>query len=429
MSPFPTVSAAPSLLYSATLKANVAVHLKGMDTKMNATHTAVLESVTKFFLQQTLLTVVEGAVLITSVVVVDQSVVAVVEQVEGTPSPPSPASSWPSTMLQVELRVVAEYESLVHHPDELDFPAILQAGFRDQAALFRSNLLDSGDAFFAPLDPAYHRNIDKDHGPLSKGGYIALIVVSIVVSLMAMCAAYYAVQRKKEESNKGDKLSEMNGLYDDAVGSSLSQDDQGVSLKYSKSMEIIQVTDGTEQDDDDTLPNNNTNGVLMKAETPQKKPLQDADKNTIEVVTIGGNSRDGSSYAAGRLPPKSNNNTRQQQQQQHQHQQVVMSPNTMENGSNSRLGSLAESILRSDSFGSNRDPPESSGYYKYAPKVSKGDPAANYRTAAAVGLPRPGSMPPPPSSRVRVIFVCLFAYCSLLLLCVKALQHSHDRRC
>ena len=99
---------------------------------------------------------------------------------------------------------------------------------------------------------------------------------------------------------------------------------------------------------------------LEQQEAPKTNYLLDSDKNTIEVDTICGTSRDG--YYPHTKASKLNQ-TRQQ----------VASPNTMEKGRN---GALAESIMRNESFGSSRDPPESSGY-KYAPKVSKGDPSAN----------------------------------------------------
>ena len=345
------MSAAPSLLYYETIGASTFVTLNGIDRKMNVTQMDVFESATKLFIQQDMQRV-EGAVLVTSVVVLDQ-VAATTEE----------------NVLKVEIRVGAEYESLVH-PSEFDFGATMREGFDTNASLLFSFLLDSGDSFFAPLDPAYITDDTKANGFGSKGGYITLIVVSIVVSMGAICAARYAVQRKKEDHEKGDKLSEMN-MYEDAVDSNLTQDDNGVTLQHTKSIEIIQVTDGTEHDDNQ----HNVKVENLKNETPKKKYMLDADKNAIEVDTICGNSRDGA--YPGALPSKSNP-ARQ-----------VMSPNTMENG---RLGALAESIMRNESFGSNRDPPESSGY-KYAPKSNKGDPSANYQTAA-FGLPRPGNAPP-----------------------------------
>ena len=348
------MSAAPSLMYYMTLRANIFVTLSGVDRKMNATQMDVFESATKMFIQQDMQRV-EGAVLVASVVVLDQEVITT------------------KNILKVEIRVVAEYESLVH-PGEFDFGATMREGFDTNYSLLLSFLLDSGDLFFVPLDPAYDTNAN---GFITKGGYITLIVVSILVSMGAICAARYALQRKKEDHGKGDKLSEMN-MYDDAVDSNLTQDDNGITLQHTKSIEIIQVTDGTEHDGvHDFLVGH------LKTETPKKKYMLDADKNAIEVDTICGNSRD-ASYP-GALPSKSNPVMQQ-----------IMSPSTMENG---RLGALAESIMRNESFGSNRDPPESSGY-KYAPKSTKSDPSANYQ-AAASGLPRPRTAPPS-RNQVRV---------------------------
>jgi len=350
----PTVSAAPTQIYLAVIQGTTTVVMDGIETEMNATQLALYKAVTTYFIQE-FLQDVEGAFLVTSVIVQDQSVV------ESSSSSSNNTNSDTDLALEVVLNVTAEYESYIS-PEEFDFDQALRNGFEQQTSQYYDLLLKTKDPVFAPLDPIVRRanRASEDEPVLSKGGYIAIICVSILMSLCGCGIAYYAVQRKRVDSDKGDKLSEMD-LGNDQVGSGLSDDqDDGVSLKYSKSVEIIQVHDGVtnhDDEDDDGDATNNKNDNNAEPETPSRALKK---KDTIDGIIKSG-----------------------------QQSKQPASPNTMENGyvAGSRLGALAESILRSESFGSNRDPPESSGYM-YAPKVRKGDPAAT--RSSGFNLPRSG---------------------------------------
>ncbi|CAB9497855.1 expressed unknown protein [Seminavis robusta] len=366
----PTLSMSPTLMYRATLHTTISIPLQGIDAQMNVNHTKVFESVVRYFIQQNLQDV-EGAVLVSTVTVQTQQVLDV-----------------GGKELVVDVRVLAIYESL-DHPDTFDFKTIVADGFEVNFALFKSDLLDTNDPFFLPLDPARVPTDENDQdSSISQGTYIAVAVCSIIVSLCGVAAAYYSLKKYQEETDKGDKLSSDMYMYTDPVDSQLTQDDVGCGLQNAKSIEIIQVSDSPEkrhdysvageddeQDDDDDEPENENE----KPETPRKKEKKS--ESPLEVETLQGhNSKDGGSYTEllHTLPSKGNQNNL-----------PPKSPNTMEAGT--RLGVLAESILRSESFGSNRDPPTEANRFKYSQqqqKISTKDPAAKYRTAT-FGLPRP----------------------------------------
>lgn len=354
-SSLPTVSSAPTILYYATLRGNTIINLDGIGNTMNTTQIGVFQEEVKFFIQQTISNVLEGAVLVTSVTVLTQEVMEFDD----------PEHGHKHKQLIIQVQVEAEYESLIH-PDDISFEQSLVDTFEMHKSLFKTNLLETKDPFYEGLNP---HEVDTKSG-MSSEGYIALIACSIAASILAILASYYAIKRAKAENLKGDKLSEMN-MYNDGVDSDISADDIGVPLQGSKSIEIIKVSSSPDKapqgdrdaDDDDDDTKKEEDNAQTKPVTPRKESTN----NSIEVDSLD------------------NKHASMKQQ--------VNSPNTMEMG---RLGALAESILRSESFGSNLDPPESNRY-KYEPKT-KGDPAANYRRTPP-GVPRPDAAPP--GNRVR----------------------------
>lgn len=324
---------------------------------MNATQILVMESIIRFFIQNQVH--IEGALLVTSIEVHGQRVI-VLKTMEGKNEKD----------LIVDFTVQAEYESLVH-PDDFDFKREINTAFTNDFSLFKSDLLDTADPFFAPLDPAYvkHEEDSNVHG------FISIIIASIVASLCSCGTAYYAIRKARTESLKGDKLnSEMPMYPNDPVGSDVTDDDH--VLTYSKSVEIIKVSNSASPEKD--AEEHNVSPTNHGRETPQKDPRLGVE--TINGAGTGSANRE-SAYT----------------------EQVRMSPNSMEAGT--RLGALAESILRSESFGSNRDPPTDSNRYLYAPKVTKGDPAAKYRTAA-FGVPRPERQERHHDQRVCFVISC-----------------------
>lgn len=343
-SSYPTISAAPTLMYYETMRATTTIKLEALDKKMNATQIAVFESVTKEFIQFNMLSV-DGDVSITSVTVLDQSFM------DGSAS--GSRRRRLTSGLNVEITTVGEYASLVP-PNEFDFKKRIESSFESNFALFRSNLLDSGDAFFSPLDPTLISHIKRENSSdnsFSKGGYAAVIICSILVSILAIGTSYYAIRKITKENKKGDKLPEMN-MYDDPVGSNLTQESVGPSMKNSKSIEIIQVSDSPEkpeQQEELAVQSEQTNDRRIQI---QSSPEVTSSKDDFTEIISTEFFKNGA--------------TREQ----------ITSPDTMETG---RMGALAESILRNESFGSSRDPPESSGRFSnYAAPKIKGDPVANY---------------------------------------------------
>jgi hypothetical protein len=310
---------------------------------MNVTQTKTFQDVTRYIIQQNMMGSVEGAVLISTVTVENQHVAEVQDDKE----------------LMVEVRISAEYESLVH-PDDFDFKAIVEDAIQADFSHLKSNLLDSGDIFFYPLDPAFVRTDDS-----SPAGYIAVIVCSIVASACAVLAAYYAIRRSMQESDKGDKLGDM---YSEPVDSQLTQEDMRISLSSAKSIEIIQVSDSPDKSEEPST--EVSTSYRRKDEEPATTSAHLTPKKNkahLAVETINGHaSKDGAPYTEGLHGNKPRH-------------PGAMSPNTMEAGT--RLGALAESILRSESFGSSRDPPTESSRQMYPQKANKTDPAAKYRTA------------------------------------------------
>jgi hypothetical protein len=332
---------------------------------MNATQLATFEAIAKEFIQWNMDDSGKGAVDITSVTVLSQKLI-----VHDHPHDRQLSSSSTVEGLTVEITSVGEYESLIH-PAEFDFQLAIQNSFDSNFALFRSNLLDTGDAFFAPMDPTVISKSVKDAAgnntdSLSKGGYAAIIFCSILFSIIAIIASYYVIRKKAEENNKGTKLSETN-MYDDPVGSNLTQESVGPSLKNSKSIEIIKVSDSPEKS-----PEEEEADEAARQEQEQNGP------HKIEINTTPAATPSKEDFAEiialDHMKPGTS-------------REPMMSPNTMENG---RMGALAESILRNESFGSSRDPPESSGRYSnYGGPKAKGDPSARYRPETYHNLPRP----------------------------------------
>ena len=332
---------------------------------MNSTQIGTFEAIAKEFIQWNMdHSVSEGDVDLTSVTLLSQKVIM---------DDHSHNRKLSASGLEVEISTVGDYSSLVH-PEEFDFEMTIRNGFESNFALFRSNLLDTGDKYFVPLDPTViPKSIQEgsDDESLSKGAYAAIIFVSILISLMAIAVSFYAIRKKKEEKLKGDKLSEMN-MYDDPVGSNLTQDSVGPTLKNSKSIEIIKVSDSPEKSPEEEDQHQETSSHNIEIDTaPGATPSKE---DFTEVISVD------------QLNPGM---TREQ----------IMSPNTMEKG---RMGALAESILRNESFGSSRDPPESSGRFSsYGGPKSKGDPTARYnRPENHPSIPRPDSIP---SKRVSAI--------------------------
>jgi hypothetical protein len=307
---------------------------------MNVTQTGTFQAVTRGFIQENMESH-DGAVIISTVTVENQHVTEVEEDQD----------------LMVEVRIAAEYESLVH-PDNFDFKAIVEDAIQADFSRLKSNLLESGDTFFLPLDPSYVRTGDATN----PAGYIAVIVCSIVASACAVVAAYYAIRRSMKDSNKGDKLGDM---YSEPVDSQLTQEEVGVTLCHSKSIEIIQVSESPDKSEE---PSTEVSTVdYQKSDDAHRTPKK-RNKGQLGVETING--QNGKDEILPSNKPR---------------HAGAMSPNTMEAGT--RLGALAESILRSESFGSSLDPPTESSRHMYPQKANKTDPAAKYRTAT-YGLKR-----------------------------------------